>query len=286
MTRVRTVDKAAVGGSYTVAERIGAMLHLSLSCTLGMEAMVATTSETTANVERKRGSRQRNKALDANSVPQPASALVRESEQMSTNPSPSPVVEKDLAQANDAELLRLVQSGDSSAATELYGRYASRLRALAHSRTPSELKPVIESVDIVQSAMGSFFRRASQGDYDLPDGLELWSLLLVITLNKIKDAGAFHRSRKRDARRTTRLEPTAWNHLALCDPKGDTAQLRLMIDELLGSLEEDPKRMIELRIAGFSVDEIAAETGRAKRTIERVLQNVRARFQRVLMDPA
>ena len=200
-----------------------------------------------------------------------------------TASSPGPLA-LPASEASDSELLRRVQSSDPDAAAELYWRYAGRLRALAHARTPSELKPIVESVDIVQSAMGSFFRRATQGDYDLPDGLELWSLLLVITLNKIRDAGAFHRSQKRDARRTTRVEPAKWDHLALCDPQANAAQLRLMIDELLGALDDARKRMVELRIAGYTVDEIAAETGRAKRTIERVLQEVRARFHKVLVE--
>ena len=39
-----------------------------------------------------------------------------------------------------------------------------------------------------------------EGDYDVPPGEELWGLLLVIALNKIRTEETFHRAGKRDVR--------------------------------------------------------------------------------------
>ena len=47
----------------------------------------------------------------------------------------------------------------------------------------------------------------SQGDYDVPPGEELWGLLLVIALNKIRTEETFHRAAKRDVRLSDRRRP-------------------------------------------------------------------------------
>jgi RNA polymerase sigma-70 factor (ECF subfamily) len=104
-------------------------------------------------------------------------------------------------------LLRL-RLGNQDAALQLYLRYAHRLRALAKAQCSAELARRIDTEDIVQSVFGSFFRRAGQGYYDVPAGDELWKLLLVIALNKIRAQSAFHRAAKRDVRRTAaRVRP-------------------------------------------------------------------------------
>ena len=54
----------------------------------------------------------------------------------------------------------------------------------------------------MQSVFGSFFRRARQGYYDVPDGEELWKLLLVLALHKIRDKSAYYHAAKRDVHRT------------------------------------------------------------------------------------
>ena len=103
---------------------------------------------------------------------------------------------------SDGSLLRLYRHGDQDAARLLYLRYAGRLRALAHSRTASDLAGRVDDDDIVQSVFGSFFRGVIRGAYDVPAGEELWNLFLVITLNKIRAKGEHHRAAKRDVRQT------------------------------------------------------------------------------------
>jgi eukaryotic-like serine/threonine-protein kinase len=76
---------------------------------------------------------------------------------------------------SDRSLLQHYQDGDQDAARELYARYARRLRGLARAQIAPDLTPWIDVEDLVQSVFGSFFRRASRGDYDVP----AWFLLAV-----------------------------------------------------------------------------------------------------------
>src|SRR5436190_6538766 len=106
------------------------------------------------------------------------------------------------SETSDHSLLRRFRGGSEDAATQLYVRYVHRLRALVKAHCSSELARRVEPEDIVQSVFRRFFRRVSQGDYDVPAGEELWGLFLVIALNRIRAAESFHRAGKRDVRMT------------------------------------------------------------------------------------
>ena len=173
-----------------------------------------------------------------------------------------------------------MQSGEQDAATELYARYAARLRGLARTWIGDDLQPRFDADDVLQSVFRTFFRRAAAGQYQVPEGEELWSLLLVIALNKLRGLAAHHRAAKRSVRSTAAFELAEGR----TDPTEEEAGqiLRLLVAELLEELPPASARLVELRITGHSVDEIAAATERSKRTVERVLQSFRARLQELI----
>jgi len=180
--------------------------------------------------------------------------------------------------ASDRSLLRRLRRGEESAATALYLKYARRLLALAQARTSVDLAAKEEADDIVQSVFKSFFRKASAGLYDVPEGEELWNLLLVITINKIRAKGNYHRAAKRDMRLAAGDQPLE----AVADQGANDAalaELQMVIDEILKGLPEKSAEIIELRIAGHEVNEIVAQAKRSKRTVERVLQDFRERLR-------
>jgi RNA polymerase sigma-70 factor, ECF subfamily len=183
---------------------------------------------------------------------------------------------------SDRSLLRRYRQGSQDAATQLYLRYAQRLAALARVECSPDLTPRLDVEDIVQSVFGSFFRGVSQGDYDVPAGEELWRLLCVIALNKIRAKGAYHRAAKRDVRRTAGGE--ALDQAGVSPPYDGAALafLELSVREALGRLPAPHRAMLELRIEGHEVLEIARKTGRAKRTVERLLQEARETLRGLL----
>ncbi|MFO0906545.1 MAG: sigma-70 family RNA polymerase sigma factor [Pirellulales bacterium] len=180
------------------------------------------------------------------------------------------------ANASDRLLLLRLRSGEGDAATDLYLRYADRLLNLARRQTPADLASRFDPEDVVQSVFRTFFRRFSAGAYDVPDGGELWKLLLVISLNKLRKLGQHHRAQKRDVRRTIAGDEVG--RVPGMHDEGAVAHLKVTIDELLQSLDEHATRIIELRMEGREVQEIATAVGRSKRTVERVLQGFRQRL--------
>jgi RNA polymerase sigma-70 factor (ECF subfamily) len=191
----------------------------------------------------------------------------------------------DKCDLTDSSLLRRIRSGSEDAATQLYLRYAHRLYALARAQSSPELARRVDAEEIVQSVFGSFFRVASTGHYDVPVGEELWKLFLVIALNKIRAKGAFHRAAKRDVRRT--VEENQLDNGAEVPEKQDAAALaflQLSVEEALGQLPSSQREMVTLRIEGFEVAEIAQQTGRSKRTVERLLQAARKKLAHLLEE--
>lgn len=184
------------------------------------------------------------------------------------------------SEPTDRSLLARVQAGSQTAAGELYRRYAGRLLALARAKTGAELAARVDAEDIVQSVFGSFFRGTRQGSYQVPGEEELWGLLLVIALNKIRAKGAYHRAAKRDVRKTVSGDALA-DAGGVEPPADDTAAaalLGLVVDEVLGALPEGHRAVARHRIEGHEVADIAALTGRSKRTVERILQEFRGRM--------
>lgn len=188
----------------------------------------------------------------------------------------SPDPRSDRLIATDASLLVRFQTGESNAATELYKRYADRLLNLASARLTPDLKRRLDPEDIVQSVFRTFFRRAALGQYEVPNGEDIWKLFLVIGLNKIRKVAIHHHAAKRDLRMTTGGEVA---EQAGCDD-GDIAltALRMTIDELLAPLPRSYREIVELRIEQHEVAEIAARTNRSKRSVERILREFQDRL--------
>lgn len=179
----------------------------------------------------------------------------------------------------DKSLLNRYRRGDDDAATELYLRYAGRLRALATSQSANDLKQRVDAEDLVQSVFRTFFRRAANGQYDIPEGDELWKLLLVIGLNKIRSVAIFHRADRRDMSRTqSGLVADQAISRAGAEDEVALSVLRLTIDELLSPLPALYREIVDLRIAGHEIHEISAQVGRSKRSVERILQEFRQKL--------
>jgi RNA polymerase sigma-70 factor (ECF subfamily) len=181
----------------------------------------------------------------------------------------------------DQSLLRRFRSGEQDAATTLYSRYVQKVAAVAKASASPALAPRLDAEDVVQSVFRTFFRRAAEGQYEVPDGAELWNLLHVISLNKIRSLATHHRAAKRNVAATTSLEPS---HGPAFDDENALVILKMIIDETLSALPEDQQRMVHLRIEGHAVADIAAATERSKRSVERLLQDFRVRLSRQLFE--
>jgi RNA polymerase sigma-70 factor, ECF subfamily len=183
------------------------------------------------------------------------------------------------------DLLARWRSGDQQAATEMFRRYADRLIALARSRLASKLAARVDAEDVVQSAYRSFFSDAREGRYDLQQDGGLWQLLVMITLNKLQHQVERHTSKKRAVEREEPLrdgihgtgieeslvgrEPAPMAALVLTD----------QVEHLMRPLDAGQRQMLQMRLQGYNLEEIAAAAQCSEATVRRLLDRVKQQLK-------
>ncbi len=160
---------------------------------------------------------------------------------------------------------------------ELFQRYAQRLIAFARTRLPSDVSSRVDEEDIVQSVFRSFFRRNQGNEFYFDDSLDVRSLLAAMTYRKVINTIKHHH---RDRRRTTceQSSSTSDGSSQLADRNPTPEELNILVDYLawiLNQLNSAQREMIQLRLEGYTVAEIADRVQLSQRTVKRALARAR-----------
>ncbi len=182
-------------------------------------------------------------------------------------------------------LIQRLQQGDADAAQELYDAFVHRLISLARKKLPSSLQAKLDPEDVVQSVMRSFFGRVQAGEFRLHDRDSLWSLLALITLRKCGHKVKYYLAGCRDLRRELQREenfpednaltPAIWQALAREPNPAELAEIFDTVEHLMKRLNRNQRRIVMLRLQGFSTSEIAEELGKSQRSVQLVLETAR-----------
>ncbi|MFL5341596.1 MAG: RNA polymerase sigma factor [Gemmataceae bacterium] len=191
----------------------------------------------------------------------------------STSPAAVACSQEESPPRTDHLLLQQCRTGDQDAARALYRRYAGRLRALVVAQCGSELQARFDPDDIVQSVFRTFFQGVKESGYDVPEDQELWGLLFVMALHKVRNQASYHRAAKRDVGVTLGGESLAGQVFA--SDESSLRFLEMLIDDELRDYPPVNRQVVRMRIEGYDVPEIVRTTGRSRRTVERVLQEFR-----------
>src|SRR5262245_36070345 len=159
------------------------------------------------------------------------------------------------------ELITRVRKGDDAAANELVRRYAPAIRRAVRFRlTDPRLRRTLDSMDVCQSVMASFFVRAASGQYDLDTPEQLLRLLTTMARNKLLNQARQEHAARRDNRLVT-------DDIADHDMPGTApspvkpAEAREMLHEVHRRLAPDALRLVELRNQGHDWAAIASLVG-------------------------
>jgi len=192
---------------------------------------------------------------------------------------------------SDSELLdTLVQrlrEGDPAAAGQLFARYAQQLTRLAEHHLSRKLAGRIDGDDVVQSVFRTFFRRRAEGKLHIDSTDKLWHLLVKLTVFKARTEARFHTTAGRDVHREATAGETGWLIDALArDPEpAEAATLVDLVESLCRGRPPYYARILELRLAGQSLREIAHELGITRRLVERAILEFRERLKSEMEDP-
>jgi DNA-directed RNA polymerase specialized sigma24 family protein len=182
-----------------------------------------------------------------------------------------------------------LKSGGEAAAQRLWERYFERLVRLARKKLQNDRRPrtVEDEEDAALSAFDSFCRGVDRGRFPrLADRDDLWRLLVVLTVRKalgqIERRGAAKRG---GDQRVGVFTPPGGD-----DPGGDpldrllssepTPELAVMVAEehrrLRDALGDSALRQVlDLRLEGYTREEIAEQMGCAVASVKRKLDMIR-----------
>jgi RNA polymerase sigma-70 factor (ECF subfamily) len=120
---------------------------------------------------------------------------------------PSRLDESTPGDAEFVALLKRVRAGDADAAAELVRRYEPMVRRVARVRmVDPRLRTAMDSIDLCQSVLASFFVRYRTGQYQVLNASDLVKLLAQMARNKVGGAARKATALRRDLRRQNREE--------------------------------------------------------------------------------
>jgi RNA polymerase sigma-70 factor (ECF subfamily) len=161
-----------------------------------------------------------------------------------------------------SEFLARIRAGDEQAAAELVRRYESAIRVEVRMRlADSRLRRVLDSMDILQSVLASFFVRVAAGQYDLERPEQLVGLLVTIARNKVAYQARRQQAQRRDQRREVTADPQDHEPAGAGPSPSRVASGRELLAELRRRLTPEELRVADLRGEGRPWAEIAAALG-------------------------
>ena len=197
-----------------------------------------------------------------------------------------------MASQDDGSVTRWIgdlKAGGDSAAQHLWERYFHRLVHLARARLRSARRAgaIEDEEDAALSAFDSFCRGAAHGRFpQLADRDDLWRLLVVITVRKVFGQLDRQGAQKRGGGQLVgesaligadAAEGGGLDRLAGHEPSPELAAL--VVDEYRrlrdGLRTEALRQVLDLRLEGYTREEIAERLGCAERAVKRKLDVIR-----------
>ncbi|SIO31401.1 RNA polymerase sigma-70 factor, ECF subfamily [Singulisphaera sp. GP187] len=159
-------------------------------------------------------------------------------------------------------LVDRARSGDERALAELAGQYEAEVRIAARVLLGPLLRPHVDSMDLVQSIHRSLLvgLRANKFAFSRPEQL----LALVLTMVRRKAAQCVRIQSRRLRLTTEAVTSGSWPSIEANTHGNDPAVVVEHDDELrhlMDRLDGTERRVVELRLQGYSTAEAARELG-------------------------
>lgn len=186
--------------------------------------------------------------------------------------------------------IKSLREGDPTVTKEVFDQYVDRLVAMARKRISMRLAGRIDPEDIVQSVFRTFFHRAKQGQFQFGAEDDICRMLARITVHKTLRQVAHHQAGKRDAGRDAGSGDDAQDlvvNLLSKEPSPDEAtQLIDQMQHFLAQLPDEDRKILELRMQGFSTLEISKQLDITDRKIRRRMEVIRDQAMRDELLPS
>ncbi len=185
--------------------------------------------------------------------------------------SPTPSI------SSSAELIERARNGDQQAWQILFDECYPKIIRVISRRLKGPIRSLYDTADIANEVMNSLAVKFGQFDFESISGMRAY--LIKAAERKLVDGYRRGHAMKRDVSRNQTTYPgDEIGQLEVLD-HGPTASEVAVASEREESLLKDQtgheRSVIELKIQGFTTDEVAQSTGLHRRRIERFLRRLR-----------
>lgn len=169
----------------------------------------------------------------------------------------------DMTNVSDFDLLlAAARSGDEKAMQQIIDQYEPELRIVARNRLGSALRPHLDTIDLVQSVHRSLMIGLRDARFDIASPQKLVALAVTIVQRK---AAKHWRHLKRQQRLSGHEETKhdlLETILALASGREDRlaeVDSREILSQWLDKMDDLERKLVELRLEGYSTVEIAEQ---------------------------
>jgi RNA polymerase sigma factor (sigma-70 family) len=180
-------------------------------------------------------------------------------------------------------MIQRLRGGERSAAEELVRHYEPVIRRAIRVRLINPgLRRTVDSVDICQSVMGSFFVRAALGQYDLDSPEQLAGLLIKLARNKVADAARRQNAEKRDHHRVQENASAVDRVIDAHESPSEMVAGAELLQRFREKLLPEERALAEQRAQGREWNDLAAQHGESAEALRKRLKRAVDRAAREL----
>jgi RNA polymerase sigma-70 factor (ECF subfamily) len=186
---------------------------------------------------------------------------------------------------NFADLMSRAKAGESQAVQQFLAQFDQEVRMMVRARLPKLLRTRYDSVDFVQAVWQSFFHEMADDVPEFANADHLRGYLAGVVRNKVRHQHRRLTSGKYDMGREGALYVKRGGRevpveIASPEPSpSEAVQAKDRLAQLMSGLEPHEVEVIMLRRQGLKFEEIAARTGIHERTVRRIIDAARARWE-------
>jgi RNA polymerase sigma-70 factor (ECF subfamily) len=182
-------------------------------------------------------------------------------------------------------LLEELCSGDPTAAERVFLAYEPYLRMVVRKKLPPRLRAKFDSMDVVQSVWADVLSGFREAGWRFADEARLRAFLVKLTRNRFIDRIRRHKTAV--AREHPLCELSADEEPVSRMPSpSQVAEAQELRQRTLALCQPAHREIIELRLRGVPVAEIATRTGLHVGSVHRILQDLACRVAVERKSPA
>ena len=149
---------------------------------------------------------------------------------------------------------------------------------VARRRIGQRMTSRVDPEDVIQSAFRTFFTRVRNDEFTFEGENDLFKLLVRLTVHKTLRQIAYHRAAKRNPELEAAQASDAYEMLQQLSDHDPSPEVEVaLVDEFEKFLSQLPafdRRVLELKLQGYSTTEIAEQLTSYDRKIRRVLERI------------